>query len=182
MTGRGHGQPPIVSDELGAESGCATMNSRATDIIIARPEALYLEHVDGRGPSFAVEGPKTSILSHKGYAVIVSPPITPSAFSGSATVRKRAVEGVKNDVTRILVFDMDNRFVAFSDTFREEIKTVFACWGILYVLTTKSTVCKFISCPESVLTLSSYTASTRRRHPLSSIPFLLEHIIHWPFP
>jgi vacuolar protein sorting-associated protein 11 len=150
VTGRGTGYPPVVVDELGAENGCARMNSQATDMILAREEAIYLENVEGRGPSSALEGPKTSMLVHKSYVVIVSPPFVPSAASASGTVRRFVASGKPGnipagtggvgDISRVVVFDVENRFIAYSNTFRETVKEVFSCWGRLFVLTNESTV------------------------------------------
>ena len=138
-------------DELGAENGCARMNSHATDMILAREEAIYLENVEGRGPSSALEGPKTSMLVHKSYVVIVSPPFVPSASSASGTVRRFVASGKSGnvpgggsggigDISRVVVFDIENRFIAYSNTFRETVREVFSCWGKLFILTNESTV------------------------------------------
>ncbi|KIM33614.1 hypothetical protein M408DRAFT_310067 [Serendipita vermifera MAFF 305830] len=150
VTGKGTGYPPVVVDELGAENGCAAMNTKATDMILAREEAIYLENIDGRGSSSALEGPKTSMLVHKSYVVIVSPPFVPSAASASGTVRRFVASGKSGnvvagsggagDISKVMVFDVENRFIAYSNTFRETVKDVFSCWGRLFVLTNESTL------------------------------------------
>ncbi|KAG8807587.1 hypothetical protein FRC17_004395, partial [Serendipita sp. 399] len=158
VTGKGTGHPPFVVDDLGAYPSCATMNQKATDMIIARDEAIYLANTDGRGPSYAVDGPKTSILTHKSYLIIVSPPFVPSAGSASATVRRFVASGkpgnipgggaaaaggtgptALGDISRVVVFDVENKYIAYSNTFRETVKDVFSCWGRLFVLTNEST-------------------------------------------
>lgn len=45
----------VVLDELGGGSGCSTL-SPAGDLVVGRPEAVYLYSHDGRGPCFVVEG------------------------------------------------------------------------------------------------------------------------------
>jgi len=52
----GRGGSATVVDEVGCGLGCATMDWRARDIVIARDEAIYLCGVDGRGPCYAYEG------------------------------------------------------------------------------------------------------------------------------
>lgn len=47
---------PSVIDEFGCELGCATMDWRGKEIVVARDDAIYLCGVDGRGSCFAVEG------------------------------------------------------------------------------------------------------------------------------
>ncbi|KAG8779740.1 hypothetical protein FRC20_003526, partial [Serendipita sp. 405] len=155
VTGKGTGQPPMVVDDLGAETACATMNQKATDMILAREEAIYLANTEGRGPSYALDGPKTSILTHKGYLVIVSPPFVPSVTSASATVRRFVASGKTGnvpggsagvgpanigDISKVVVFDVENKYIAYSNTFRETVKNVFSCWGRLFVLTNESTL------------------------------------------
>jgi len=126
------------------------MNQKATDMIIAREEAIYLANTDGRGPSYALEGPKSSILTHKGYIVITSPPFVPTAGSASGTVRRFVATGKPGnvpagtggvgDISKVVVFDIENKYIAYSNTFRETVKDVFSCWGRLFVLTNESTV------------------------------------------
>lgn len=145
VTGKGSGLPPVVVDEVGCGLGCAEMNQKAQDMIIARDEAIYFATVDGRGPCIAFEGPKTSILTHKNYLVIVSPPFAPNAGSASATVRRfvaktPGVVGSGVDISKVTVFDVENKLVAYSNTFKQIVKDVFSCWGQLFVLTNNGTV------------------------------------------
>ena len=56
LTGKGGGNSPVVVDEVGAALGCAIMDWRARDIIVARDEAIYACGVDVRGASYALEG------------------------------------------------------------------------------------------------------------------------------
>jgi hypothetical protein len=150
VTGRGAGYPPVAVDDLGADTRCAQMNQKSTDMIIAREEAIYLANTDGRGPSYALEGPKSSILTHKGYIVVTSPPFVPTAGSASGTVRRFVATGKPGnvptgtggvgDISKVVVFDIENKYIAYSNTFRETVKDVFSCWGRLFVLTNESTV------------------------------------------
>ena len=42
-------------DEIGADSGSTTVNPQG-ELVVARPEAIYLYSTDGRGPCFVFEG------------------------------------------------------------------------------------------------------------------------------
>lgn len=138
------------------------MNQKSTDMIIARDEAIYLANMDGRGPSYAVEGTKTTVLTFRNYLVIVSPPFVPAVGDGSATVRRFAASGrpgnvpgptgakggnalgsgagTKGDISKVVVFDVENKYIAYSNVFRETVRQVFTCWGRLFVLTNESTL------------------------------------------
>lgn len=155
-TGKGSGGSPVVVDEVGAALGCAVMDWRAKDMVVARDEAIYLCGTDGRGPSLAYEGEsidqkvsfsyltnhisghKSSIHTHLNYLVIVSPPFFPSASNASATVRNFVAKTQlpdKTDVSKVTLFDLENKFVAYSGTFVEGVRDVISEWGQIFILT-----------------------------------------------
>ena len=53
---KGSGSVPIVLDEVGCGLGCACMEHKDKDIIVAREEAIYLCGIEGRGSCYAYEG------------------------------------------------------------------------------------------------------------------------------
>lgn len=55
-SGKGSGGTPAVMDQVGAGLGCATLNWRSKEMIIARDEAVYVVGTDGRGACYAYEG------------------------------------------------------------------------------------------------------------------------------
>ena len=88
-------------------------------------------------------GPKSSVHTFGHYVVIVSPPFIPSASAASATVRNhvaRVPNATASDITKVTVFDIDNKIVAFSGAFAEGIREVFEGWGDLYVLSSDGVV------------------------------------------
>ncbi len=94
-------------------------------------------------------GLKSKIHTHRNYIVIVSPPFTPSASAASATVRNFVAKSVSprgSDITKVTVFDPENKFVAHSGTFTEGVRELFSAWGKLYVLSNDG---KVRSRPES---------------------------------
>ena len=166
VSGRGGSGSATVVDEIGTGLGCTTMDSKAKDIIVARDEAIYLCGIDGRGPCYAYEGTilfhptmfhcsskiyskghKSFIHAHLNYLVIVSPPFFPTASSTSVTVRNLVAlspNATESDVTKVTVFDPENRLIAFSGTFKQGVREIISQWGNLFVLTTDGKVC---SCP-----------------------------------
>ncbi|KDQ33122.1 hypothetical protein PLEOSDRAFT_1099105 [Pleurotus ostreatus PC15] len=137
-SGRGSGGAPVVIDEVGSALGCATVDWRASDIVVARDEAIYICGTEGRGACLAYEGHKSFVLTHLNYLVMISPPMVPSASAASATVRHvaRAANSVDSEITKVTVFDLENKFVAFSGTFTQGVSRVFSGYNKIYVLLT----------------------------------------------
>ncbi|RPD67906.1 hypothetical protein L226DRAFT_517741 [Lentinus tigrinus ALCF2SS1-7] len=136
-SGKGSGGTPTVVDEIGAGLGCATMDWKAREIVVARDEAIYCCGTESRGACYAYEGLKSRIHTHRNYIVIVSPPFTPTASAASATVRNFVAKSVApsgSEIAKVTVFDPENKFVAHSGTFPEGVREVFSSWGKLYVL------------------------------------------------
>jgi hypothetical protein len=138
VSGKGNTVNPaaIVVNEVGCALGCATMGWNAQHIVVAKDEAIYVCGTDGRGTCYAYEGYKSSIVTHLNYLVIVSPPLMPSTSAASATVRKFAAHHTTGDVdiTKVTVFDMENKLVAYSGAFTQGVKQVISAWGHIYVL------------------------------------------------
>ncbi|KAJ7583306.1 hypothetical protein C8J56DRAFT_830557 [Mycena floridula] len=134
VTGKGSGGVPSVLDDIGSALRCATMDSNS-DMILARDEAIYVFGVEGRGTCYAYEGSKLSIHTHKSYLVFVSPPVVPTAASISATIRHAfARTPTAAEVTKVTVFDPENKFVAYNGTFPEGVREIISAWGNVYVL------------------------------------------------
>ncbi|KAF8271913.1 hypothetical protein EI94DRAFT_1678503 [Lactarius quietus] len=136
-SGRGSGGTASEVHEAGAALGCAVMDWKARDMVVARDEAIYICGAESRGSSYAYEGPKTSVHTHLNYLVIVSSPLTANAASASATIRNFAARNVGasgTEVTKVTVFDLENKFVAHVEPFTEDVREVFSQWGNIYVL------------------------------------------------
>lgn len=155
ITGRGSGGTATVVDEIGCALGCAVMDSRTESIVVAKDEAIYLCSSEGRGTCYAYEGMdiqpsnpiffmgsreghKSSIHTHLNYLVIVSPPFVPTASASSATVRNfvaRTPNPGDTDITKVVVFEPENRYVAYSGTFTHDVREIISQWGQIYILT-----------------------------------------------
>ncbi|KAF8656018.1 hypothetical protein AX16_002806, partial [Volvariella volvacea WC 439] len=138
ISGKGSGGPAIVVDEIGAALGCSTMDWKGRDIVIARSEAIYMCGTEGRGTCYAYEGSKSSIHTHLNYLIIVSPPIVPTVTAASATIRNfaaRNANGPETDVTKVTVFDPENKLVVYSGPFTQGVRQVVSQWGNVYILT-----------------------------------------------
>lgn len=103
-----------------------------------------------RTPSYAstpfelgFTGNKSSVHSHSNYLVIVTPPFFPTFASQSATVRNlvaRSPNAGETDITKVTVFDPENKLVAYSGTFKQGVREVISQWGNTYVLSTDGNV------------------------------------------
>ena len=62
-SGKGSGGAPAVVDEIGAGLGCATMDWKAREIVVARDEAIYRCGTESRGACYAYEGVLTQSQS-----------------------------------------------------------------------------------------------------------------------
>ncbi|KAM6500061.1 vacuolar membrane protein [Amanita muscaria] len=141
VSGKGSGVTASTVDEIGCGLGCAQMDWKARHVVVARDEAIYLCGTEGRGTCYAYEGYKSSIHTHRHYIVIISPPFTPSVASASATVRNFARNFnsgnpalAETDITKVVVFDLENKYVAYSGTFTNGVREVVSQWGRIYVL------------------------------------------------
>ncbi|KAK0549356.1 Vacuolar protein sorting-associated protein 11 [Tilletia horrida] len=147
--------PPIVSSTSGASSTSATAllatstvlgggagsgagsgggSSAGAKMVLARDEAVYVVGAEGREAAYANEGPKAFVRLHPSsqQLIIVSPPFTPTSASHSATVRQYVARGDggggnkhNGEIAKLTVFDLDNRFVAYSGTFEGGIRDVW---------------------------------------------------------
>ena len=82
-------------------------------------------------------GHKSSVYTHLNYLVIVSPPFIPSASAASASVRNfvaRTANSGETDITKVTVFDLENKLVAYSGTFTQGVREIISEWGNIYVL------------------------------------------------
>ncbi|KAF8958030.1 hypothetical protein BDZ97DRAFT_1762462 [Flammula alnicola] len=78
-----------------------------------------------------------SVHTHLNYLVIVSPTFFPTATSASATMRNlvaRQPSATETDVTKVTMFDPENKLVAYSGTFEQGVREVVSQWGQVYVL------------------------------------------------
>ncbi|KAL7420528.1 Vacuolar protein sorting-associated protein 11 [Cryptotrichosporon argae] len=127
---------PRVLDELGAGLGCSSIAADKQHMVVARDEGVYLYSPEARGACYAYEGPKSAIAVVGHSLVITSPPFVPSASSASATVRhyvNRTGAQDGSDIAKVTVFDMQNKIVTYSGTFKDGVRDVFMQWGALYV-------------------------------------------------
>ncbi|KAF7367248.1 E3 ubiquitin-protein ligase PEP5 [Mycena sanguinolenta] len=151
VSGGGSGKATVV-DDVGCALGCAAMDWRGHDVVVAREEAIYVCGVESRGACYAYEGNKSFIRSHLNYLVIVSPPITPTASAAFRTVRNFAARNTTDtDITRVAVFDPENKIVGYSGTVTQGVRDIISIpeWGGVYILSNDGTLVQLLEKPFS---------------------------------
>ena len=136
ISGKGQGQPARTVDNQGCGVGCMIIDNKTRDIIVARDEAVYYYGPNGRGPSFAFEGPKKMVKTYKEYAALVCPPRV-AQISKSKTFRRLGGAEVDDlfNASSFSLLDYDLRYVAHTESLSSQVKEVFSEWGELYLLT-----------------------------------------------
>lgn len=80
-------------------------------------------------------GYKSAVYAHRNYLVIVSPPFTPTASAPSATIRNFVKNNdASTDISKVVVFDLENKFVAYSGTYTDGIREIFSASDQIYLL------------------------------------------------
>ncbi|KAH9211933.1 vacuolar protein sorting protein-like protein [Leptodontidium sp. 2 PMI_412] len=136
ISGR-QGQAARAVEELGCAVGCMTLDKRTGDIVIVRDDAIYYYGVDGRGPCYAYDGPKSLVTVFGDYVALVSPPsttISPAKSNGLRRFGGAQAEDIFNTSTFTLL-ETGLKFVAHSESLVSQVKTLFKIWGDLFALT-----------------------------------------------
>ncbi|WFD30306.1 Vacuolar protein sorting-associated protein 11 [Malassezia sp. CBS 17886] len=122
VQGHGAGGAPAVVDAIGCAAGCVVPFQLAGAAVLARDEALYVVHADGRGASIALEGRKAGVQRLHGQLVVLSavtdtwPGERPVSFGGALT--ERAVQ--------MTIFDVDTKCVTYTAVFADGIQVVWS--------------------------------------------------------
>lgn len=165
ISGRGQGQPAKNLEDHGCGVGCMTVDKGSGDIVVARDDAIYSYGVNGRGPSYAYEGPKQLVSVFGSFVAIVTPPKTDTASKPG--MLRRFVGGQASNLYKSSTFallDTDLKYVAHTESLIAQIRIVFAEWGDLFLLTLdgKVSVKAGVKCVLSLMPRLSSFATTKR--------------------
>ncbi len=158
ISGRGQGQAARTIEDSGCAVGCMTFDAKTGDIIVVRDDAIYYYAIDGRGPCYAYDGPKSLVSVFEDYIVLVSPPATTTTSTKSNTLRRfggAQADEIFNTST-FTILDTGLHFVAHSESLVSQVKTLFSIWGDLFALTQDGKVGNF-----SLLTTSLINVKVR---------------------
>lgn len=115
--GKDSGSPAQKIDDVGASLHCSVVSPSSQDLVIATEDAIMLYGDDGRGPTFALPGSKSSIQWLKSYFAIV------------------AQADAAQELSRLTIFDSENKFIAYAGSFPEGVRGIVSEWGELIVVT-----------------------------------------------
>ncbi|KIW63995.1 hypothetical protein PV04_08955 [Phialophora macrospora] len=144
ISGKGQGQPVRTVDNRGCNVGCMTYDRETGDVVIAREDAIYYYGANGRGPSYAFEGPKKSIKIYKDYVGVVCPPRV-AQVSKSKTFRSLGGEEIDElfSSSSFTLLDTDLKYVAHTESLPAQVKEVFAEWNELFLLSVEGKLYKY---------------------------------------
>ncbi|EXJ94412.1 hypothetical protein A1O1_02806 [Capronia coronata CBS 617.96] len=136
ISGKGQGQPVRTVDNRGCNVGCMTQDVEGEDIVVAREDAIYYYGPNGRGPSYAFEGPKKAVKMYKEYVAIVCPPRV-AQVSKSKTFRKLGGDEIDQlfSSSSFTLLDTDLKYIAHNESLPTQVKDVFMEWEELFLLT-----------------------------------------------
>jgi len=136
IAGKGQGQPARTLEDLGCGVGCMTLDKETGDIVIVRDDAIYYYGPNGRGPSFAFQGPKNLVKVFRDFVALVCPPQV-AQISNSSAMRRfggTPMDDLLNTTTFTLL-DTDLKFIGHTETLISQVRTVFTEWNDLFLLT-----------------------------------------------
>jgi len=160
ITGKGQGQPAKPLADTGCGVGCMTIDENTGDIVVVRDDAIYYYGANGRGPSYAYEGPKQLVKIFNQYVALVSPPQAPSA-SRTNTLRTFGggqVDDIFNPST-FTMLDTDLKYVAHTETLVSQVRALFVEWGDIFILTLDGKVLYLFPYPAGCANGSAFPIS-----------------------
>jgi hypothetical protein len=160
-----------------------TVDKRNGDIVVVRDDAIYYYGVDGRGPCYAYDGPKSLVEIYNDYVALVSPPAATAASTRSNTLRRfggAQADDIFNTSTFTLL-DTNLQFVAHSESLVSQVKTLFMIWGDLFTLTQDGKVCHTDSGGTAGINiLSRYIGTMRNLYNSDSRSYIKETYMFMP--
>jgi vacuolar protein sorting-associated protein 11 len=136
ISGKGQGQPARTVDGRGCGVRCMSVDQDIKDIIVARDDAVYYYGPNGRGPSFAFDGPKKMITTFHDYVGLVC---TPRVAQVSKSKTYRRLGGSEMDdmfsTSSFSLLETDLRYISHTESLSTQVKEVFNEWDELFLLT-----------------------------------------------
>ncbi|EHK98935.1 putative Vacuolar protein sorting-associated protein 11 like protein [Glarea lozoyensis 74030] len=109
---------------------------QSTEAVSVREDAIYYYGVDGRGPCYGYDGPKSLVAIYEDYVALVSPPAAATASNKPSALRRFGGMQAEEifDTSTFTLLDTDLKFIAHSESLISQVKTLFMIWGDLFTL------------------------------------------------
>ncbi|CAD6502529.1 BgTH12-05120, partial [Blumeria graminis f. sp. triticale] len=146
ISGRVQNQISRVVEDSGCAVGCMTLNESNNDIIVVREDAIYYYGIQGRGPCYAFDGPKSHVAIFKDYVAIISPPSTLSKSLARNNNLQRFGGPHTNNIfntSSLTLLDTGLKFIAHSESLVSQVKFLFIIWGKLFTLTQEGKIYQY---------------------------------------
>ena len=181
ITGRGQGQPAKTLEDTGCGVGCMAVDKATGDVVVVRDDAIYFYGLNGRGPTYAYEGPKQMVSVFGDFIALVSPPkaVAPTRLSTTRRFGGTRADEIFNTSTFALL-DTDLKYVAHTETMITPIEALFVEWGDLFLLTLSGKVSLVNRSKRCQCSLLSFFATMRSLYSRSSRFFTSAIFMLWP--
>ncbi|KAI1006523.1 Vacuolar protein sorting-associated protein 11 [Podosphaera aphanis] len=136
ISARGQSNLVKTVEDAGCALGCMTFDKKNGDIVVVRDDAIYYYGVDGRGPCYAYDGPKSMVTVYKDYITLASPPGAASkSVRGSNLLRLGGAQADEIfNTSTFTILDTGLKFIAHSESLVSQVKIQFIIWGSLFTL------------------------------------------------
>jgi hypothetical protein len=135
LSKKGQGLPPKTVEDIGCAVGCMSLDKRTGDIVVARQDAIYTYHLEGRGPPRAYESNKSLISTYQSYIALSCPP---SSNSRDADGTRRRFGSNTSDsafnASTFVLLEPDLRVIAHTETLISPVRFIFEAWGDLFIM------------------------------------------------
>jgi len=152
----------VLTDSGGAAPECACVSDLRGQLVVGRPEAIYLYGADERGPCFAFDGAKRCLLFHRGFVVIITERdshVGGASGSGGSTAisslggGESAVEngdavGTSRPTQHVVqLYDLKNKYTGASIELGSRIRWALSCANSVLLLTYEGQLVSLVEKP-----------------------------------
>eukprot|EP00884_Botryococcus_braunii_P005454 jgi/Botrbrau1/1490/Bobra.178_3s0045.1 len=122
----------VVLDEMGADAD-STLMSPDGELLVSRPEAIYLYKTDSRGSCYVFQGEKHHLASLRQYLAVVT-------SRSSAALGPAGDTALAPSPPTVFCYDFFNKLIAASVRLKQNVRHVVSAWGVVVVLQEKGQV------------------------------------------
>ncbi|CAH7676498.1 vacuolar protein sorting 11 [Phakopsora pachyrhizi] len=132
---------PLILDDIGASVGCSKVIDN-DQLVLGDQEALYFYGPEGRGACLAYQSKKIRLEGWSNYLFMIcsTSPSTAAVPKNSTASQLRST----SSSTELIIFDIQHRFIAYSNTFKTSISHVWSEWDEFFILTGSGKIIRLV--------------------------------------